>query len=1167
VFNGLNARGVLVLDANSAALDADYAGANALIAAIAAAPKAVIYLRPGVYNWSDASVLSSVTLVGGGSPTTNVGTTQVEIRNTAGNMRFASGTIVRNVLLTASGTVQLTGTTGGCLFENVHFKLTGNSLLVQNTQNVFRQCGTHISSSVATFLRDSGGFNSYDSLRVEQLEVLNIGKCTFTNLQVGSTVAPSAPASPLVNITAEDNVINQLSISHSGAALTSNALRIISFNNVFEKVRIRNVSTDVEVVLIGSGAANNTINNLVVLGCSGCGSQTSSGLVRLLCNDTVISNLRVGNATVAGTNNVAVLFSDGHNTINNFTAFSVSAASILRYIGVGNKVLGASISTGAAGAIVDFTTAARASAFRNARIGSFAADLDTAVFQVQGSHNIIEGVELPSITALAVPIIHFNGANGCKAMGLRVTGLAVTAGLGFNFVRFTSSANCTSGDIDVTTSPNLGTTSGLLLFQGSSGCVVDGLSLYNVATTTAINSPILRADTGTSRRCVVRNVTSSLTSYSAAGLVLFDIDAAYWDGLRLEHIQVSEGVALANHLKFRTTLSTPLRSTNLPIRVVDCTFANSSTTAGDVVLVDNNFGTRAILEGCTISGAGPVALRVQNSCGVEFVDCMISGAGPNTTTCHAVAAGARFTGCTIQGPGGGTGNGAQLFCGYGFAGSTRFPASPLVIEDCNMELGSRNVASTGVSRPQVFFGGTGNSSSGGHGATIVRGLTIAKGPSVTLQDMPAWHNHSTLAIDIINQALNLQSYFENITVDLGGTPFNGSATGATALTPINDGFYSGTGCVVEIKGPQSDSFTTSQSTVIKGLSLLRLPRQGFAAPPAVGTGERSALLASGVTLENLTVDALSGSSANNSVWGMSAVALSNCILNGADIYPSASLPLSSASKGGFGVVLLGTNTTHMRNVRMRNFYVSDSEQNFCVICADGSSLTQSYIEMREGSHVPTECAVIHADKSIVAENHVLVSHACGNYQNQRRFIMCGTECKVLNNRFENSKVPSGTDYPNRGGAAKVVLDGDNNLVRGNTLLYHFASDTDVCQAIQVSGGSRNKIVDNQLTNGADGTIRNGGTVAIVITSSDNPLYTYISGNHLVAMHSTGTAAQINTVNGSSSIIIGNFLDNQHGSLSGAITSKAGDKPVGTLGTSSPTTSTVVTHIKQFNFET
>ena len=1108
VFAGLNSRALLVLDANSLALNADYAGPNALIDAFAAAPGAAYYLRPGQYNWGDAAILSNVMIFGAGSPTTNAGTTQVEIRNTAGNIRFANGSTLKNVLVTVSGVVQLPAGTGGCLFENVHFKVTGNSVQVQSSNNLLRQCSTHTSSTAATFVRDSGGANSYDTLRVEQLEVTTVGGCSFSNVKVGSAIAPSAPGTPLVNLTAGHNVFNQLTIAHAGGSMTANSLAVLSTGNVLNRVRIDNTSTSVETVLFATGT-NTVVNNLLVLGCTGCSGQTSSGLVRFSTTDTVVSNLRIVTCTAAGSNNAAVAFSDSYNTIENLTATGITAAAVLRYSGTGNKVIGANIATTAGGgtAIVDFSGTAYASSFRAGRVGGFAVTVTAAVFRIGGDNNSVEGVELDSLTTLSVPLLHFLG-RGSKASGLKCSGLSVTAGAGFSVVRFTSATACAVAGLSVWTSPNFGTTSGLLLFQASTRCVVDGFILNGVGSGgTFINSPLLTANTGVNRRCVVRDV-AAVDSIFATGLVLLDVDSAFWEGLLLERVECVDFIGTGSVLRLRSTL--PASRQFLPVRIVDSVFDSGSGTAGAAVQV-TGFGARALFQGCTIAGNGTHAVQIDTSWGIEFSECVLNGRGVATVVCSSIASGVKFSRTSFIGPNGTPGNGTQVFCGYGAVGSSTIPASPLVLEDCTMELGSRNIVSGSLTRPLVFFGGSGTTVATSHGATVVRGLRIVKEPTATISQ---WHAHSTLAIDVLEQSTSVQSYFENIVVDLGNAVFTTDGANGNSTQPLGP-FFASIGSVVEIRGPSEavhGSDTRTKSTVVKGLSLLNFPRQG-----STSTGSRCALAASGVTFENLSVDGAVGAALGT--WGIGVVFLASCKLSDADFYATTGLYVGST---GSVLVLLDS---HADNVRMRNFLITASGQQYCVNCVDGSSLSRSTIQMAFGAHIPTAGAVIIADEDcVVAENQITIDHQATSSTDHRRGISVGDGCRVVNNVLVNTANPSSASYPTRGGGCGLLVTGDFNVVSGNEVRYSWASDTSRVWGIEVRGSS-NKIVENVVRNQCGTTFASGGTAYVGIVSGTTRLYNYFAANHLVTAHTSDAGAVIHTTDGGKSIIIGNFIDN------------------------------------------
>jgi len=922
-----------------------------------------------------------------------------------------------------------------------------------------------------------------------------------------------------------------VSISHSGAAITSNALAIdAGINNSFRGVVIPSLNTSAEAVKILTGGSNNRIDGLRIT------STTCTHVVSLLSGShNSVTNVTVGSTTVTGGSNVINIQSQNHvvDSVNIFTTTGVGKIVSI----AGSDCVVSNITATAVAPTISFLTFESGS-FDN-RVERWTQTItpyvgSNALFHIQGTGNNLQQVELDTVTTMAQAMILFNGATNGIARVFTLANCGVTAGAGFQLCLFgSSSVGCKAGDISVATTTTMATTSGLINFSGVTNCEFDGLRLNNVATSGAINSPIMQGSTSTNTKCVFRNVQSSNTSY-ASGTILMDIDQTLWSGLLIERVQLQESYTNGVTLKIRNA-STSLSFSD-PIRVRDCLLGNTSTSSNHGVWV-TNFGCRVIFEGCTFNHSGfstpgtSAVVRVDSSWNVEFCDCLLVANGASTITASILSAGVQFNNCTFSGPGGGT-SGTQLFQGYGFPGDSVFPVSPLVIRDCTFLPGTRNNDPTNITNPMIFIGGAGTTIASNHGPTIIDGLTMRKPPSIT-----NWHRSPLLSIDAARQDPGVQSSFKNILIDLEGASFTGGSSG-TVVDPVVT--LNGSAVVVEIAG-QDFGGAPLQKTTLQGLKLLGLPRDG-------GGGYRAAFLGSGLNMRDCVFDGFANPSAGTA-WGSAVVGLSRCDVSNILMFPTASIPVGTGSLAC--IVFFAEDFCNIDGLVMENFDVHPAEQLVCVSLL-GSTMRNSRIFMQAGSHIPIGLPMIAVgtdtagNPSQLIGNRVTYEHYATSSSDVRLVCTVSDHGIVKDNYFANLAVASAAGYSSspgssNGGGCQIFADAEGVIIADNTLLYTWATGTDTVPAI-VSNGTRGLIKGNYINNQADNSFNFGGSTGIYVTGG---LYTTVSENTIQAYNSSTFHIRIDTTlnvgSAGTSMVIGNTIDNRSGN-NGEVYTGPNDKP-------------------------
>lgn len=1136
-YDGLNARAVYVLDANPASTDADYSGPSALSLALAVVPagdRGVFFLRAGVYTFSTS--LSNIELIG-------ASLNSVEIQST-GALTIGKGAVLRNLYLTVNGNLNVSGSSGLGFntFDNVAVNVTGdvNVSSTNNTFNKFVSAATHTLSAADLYINDTGGLNTYNNIVANQIFV-NSDRNHFNSVTMGTiglfSLPPKVGGQPQFQIFGTGNHVNGLLIDYNGA-VTAAPLEVDGSGSCITNVIIDVTNTTQGVFVVGS---NNTLNAVTIQNTS-C---SSNGFMINLGVRNVVEGLFFNACQIAASFASCSISSD-NNTITGMqvSSFVGSVDALLNVSGDYNVVTGLKTLSGVASGGSFVKLSGRGNKLSGFNPVSVTHSVGVISFlNIAGTANRVDSTFFENVGTVRVPCVFFNGAVDCEVDKTTISGLSAFTGAGFQLVNMTNSRRCVASDIDIATSANLGTTSGLLFMSGCSNCTIDGVYINNSGTTTAINSPILTASTTLNDGCVVRNVVSSLSSY-APGTLLFSIDQSYWTGLTVENCNIQEQISGSSVVKFFNSGSAA-QSTGVPIVFRDCVFANSNASGGKTVFADT-FGAKVIFERCSIS-AGGAAVHAVYTISVwdfTFLDCNITAVGPTTLAASATYSGTTFERCTFRGPGGGN-SGTQLFNGFGYSETIIFPNAPLVIKNCMMIVGQRNVATATSTTPIVFFGGEGSTPLGALGPVVVDGLVITANAALS----PGWHPGPTLAIIVDeNIVSNSQTSYANITIDLLRSGWNVAGTNCS-IFPSD---FNTNGAVVEIKGgnPTTTNFVFVKP-MIKNLAIRGVNRDG--------QGPRHIIKASGCAISGLSIDGLSFGTETS-------YAAETVLLKHVDLRESQLFTNSSVLIGAFAHVRADTCT--IEKVMVNNLtanVVPDSSYIFdlttsvlrdCRILANAARLdfvikvpnSTCYIEnnrIQLSGGVALTGSVI----NVAAGNNVISGNFISSSATSVGIDVTGSGNVVKDNRFLYA-ISTST-------VAGIRSSGDYNRILSNHLEKSTALSTGLLQ-IHLNGGNYCQVSDNVITTEfstvatqlsainsscymakiTDNTVRNSHTNSgsIGITSTGD--YTNVSGNRVWCNHSSFANASFINATGNNQTIVANHVENNNGGNSGVIATGA-----------------------------
>lgn len=840
VYEGVNARADWVLDADPAN-DADFTGPNALInavAAIVAGTRARLYLRPGTYNWNDAVVFSSTTIIAAVSHTVSA-TNRTIIQNLAGDIRFGSFCIVENVTLEASGELRVVGVFGIGInsFTNIELDITGDIDIV-SMGNTFQRVFGLDGAAVSGYINDVAGFTTYIDVLLSQLNLAGLLACTLTNVGVGGFNAPKYPSQPVLAVSSSGNRFTGLLIDGSSASFTGTGLSVSGDDNHFTSVQIDSlIPTVAGSHTVNITGTHNKIDGLKFssINLSGAGATSllsvsgefnhvnriestatiggTSPLLDVSGDESTFNTVEIVNGSVSShVVNLTSSFNKGGNFLIDGVTVT-GAFSALRLTEDGNRIEGVLLRnlSGFTEPLLlvdgDLALDPKNNTLTNLTIDTISGQADKFVW-IAGIANKLQGYKLTNITTstsaapalvlsgsahtvhnmymadstFAAPVIEFLNADESTVEGVRIEDLDVSTT--FRIVHFTASSTCTVRSGRLESCEVFGATGALINFSTSDDCIVDDFLVNASGGTTPLAASVVEW-TGSCSDTILRNLSiASIVNTEVEPLI--DIDTTLAQGVLIENLSINSNAI--SHIRITGAALNEERT----IRINGATLENNEITNASHNINISACGMPVLLDGVWSKSrdTDAYALSAVGSLHVSATDCVFLG--ERGASVSATNSGAKLTRCKFVGGDESAGSGVQLFRGYGHNGTT-YPITPMVLRDCYMEYSAANcnaASGTGTGEPVIFFGGSGGTIAVTHGPIRVDGLEITPGSTVTNQ-----HRDSLVLVDTNNTVQTaMPSSYRNITIDLKEITW--SATGAgrgtfvasdAAAFGVNDG--------------------------------------------------------------------------------------------------------------------------------------------------------------------------------------------------------------------------------------------------------------------------------------------------------------------------------------------------------------------------------------------
>ena len=1180
-FEGINARPIWVLDSNPAN-KADFVGAAAFSNAVAAigTHRPILFLRAGTYTWNDPSptALDHVTVIGVDQNTVTI--------NSSGALRFGDHTDITNATLSGTSVnfvsdlahlehVQLSFTSG------LTFTGTGNTLIdvaldanssamVMGDGNLLT--GVSFLTTISTLGVGGGNLVKASQFDVDNAFTISGDSNTFeeTSFLGGASSSVVGQSNAFLNCALQcpgDLIIGGLYNRYGTCDLKTTSSGNIVIQDLggadgahfFDKLGL-DPSGEVRVSTSGctflradfSPTASGSLyirdigtnNTYVNVRCSQMSCEGSNGS---LSGIEFLSGLKVpGNPTLAvdGDNysvdgvqfspfssiSQAQLSVNGNkNTIKRVDLNSSKSTTqdLLEVFGDGCSVEGVSITSGAQAHVTHAFVRVSGIGSTVDTVHISGTSFNTGLLSANGIRNTIRNVTLTSLTNLSRPMIDLGGT-GCVVEQVYGTGLGLSVGGTFQLVKLASGLNCTARDIEVTASPNFGTTSDLIQVNGCTGCVVSSVYLDGLGATDNVGSAVFRAVTAMSFNTIVRNVVvrnsvfaSSNGGYIVGLIPMFEINFQFLTDTTIESCDVDATVTYNGSggdsiLVYNGSSSTAIQNY---LRIKGCNLI----TTGRFNFFLSAWSGHLHAENCYFKST--VNLSLSENSGSEspvFIDCVFESSGNSGTA--GVVAGV-FTNCTFIGTD--TGSANQLF--YGFGPSSSTGERRLVLQDCTMMVGLGNVKTNAISTmPIVILGGNGNAAGSNHGGMRVDGLLIRVKPNSLIVN---WHTGPTLAIDTANQAAGQHSSFSNITIDLSTFTdwiFGGASSSVFNNIDTNVG-------VLEIQGPATGTpvgGASAERCHFRNISIVNISRTGF--------GSRHIVKAQGAIIDGLIVDTTQ--STGGSSFSTDIITIANTELTRLDMYPTHSLPTST---GGTAMVKIDKGSV-LDRAYIRNLRSGTIESGY-IVNVDSSTMSNCVIEAQSGSGWQLEAIVVSSTTkpSTVIRNRVTqATQASSAGATPPEALRCfGDACKILFNEFYNIAVPTSGSAPNAGGGISFAVQGNNNLIEGNTLRINWYTDNNSTTFFTATGGAAfTDFVNNTMINDADPVATGFGTAGGSMIATFLNTYGSIVNNTLVGRN-TANRISINAASGGTRRILSNHVENKDtGAGTGTILTAGGDIP-------------------------
>jgi len=350
-YDGLNARAYWVLDANSANLDADFSGPQALdnaVAAFATSPrKPALYLRAGVYSWANqpSTVLDRVRILGAGAGLPAPTNTPVVQINAVSNMLIGYGTVIEGVTVFA-GTINLAGgwatlrrvslnasaafnnSSANNVLESVFVNVTASQTLTLSGANFSCLGETTLTCAGASTIVQSGNRGSFIGgkwsaatisvtgtnntfVGVELAGTLNQGTNNFY-LTPTSTTTGNVTVSGALQVNGNTGIQDNLTVGSDGTGT------LVVNGPIFASGASGNISADGNLTVGNDGSGNLQVNGTisstgdVTVGSDGSGNLIVNGTISTFVNPlTVNSSLNVRDDVTVGSDGTGNLQVNG----------------------------------------------------------------------------------------------------------------------------------------------------------------------------------------------------------------------------------------------------------------------------------------------------------------------------------------------------------------------------------------------------------------------------------------------------------------------------------------------------------------------------------------------------------------------------------------------------------------------------------------------------------------------------------------------------------------------------------------------------------------------------------------------------------------------------------------------------------------------------------------
>jgi hypothetical protein len=1103
LFDAANSRPTWVLDANPAA-KADFVGPSALINALAAITSTeapYIFLRPGDYDWTDATIISAVTIIGGG----NIFGNPARIKNLAGDLRVGVATHFQNVSIQLSGKLKTIGFLGFGFntFRDCQFDTFGD-IEISTSFNYLE----NINGTSSTYITVSSVANTFKAVESFQLRV-QIGSdfSVFDGMGFGSA---KYPVNPQVSIESDHCTFSNLSLNDT--TTTSTQLLISGSHNVISNVFVNGSSLTTGHVIDITGGQN----KLSQIEVSGVGPSATSDALRVTGDGNEIDTLSLLSLSGYSAPLISLTSTSANNNLRNCKLDTISgqSGSFIKDAGTENEI---------ADLILSNVTTPGSNAH---------------AVELTGTRSKVTRASFDTLPLFNGILLYFNAAIGSVAEDILVNAVTLPA-VNFSFLKMTGTA-CEVHRYQVNTIANYAspTSSMFLVDPVSSHCVLSNVVIDAVGSGSSITVPMLDiAGTAGTYAQFVRVTDFKVNGcFHTIATPLFRVNAT--NGARnitLEGFEVVSSIVVGNSLLITGSTSEPFNT--ILVRDSNFTGAGSQGAATPNVYV-NACGSNVVFERLYCDASGPTnsyALKVLSSRNFTAKNCYFSGSKGQAA--ESLNSGAIFEDCEFAGGTGAAGSGIQLFRGYGHDGSS-YPIAPLSLRNCKMYYSSSNCSPTSVAAPSpvIFFGGIDGVVTANHGPFDVDGLDISPDSSVTAQ-----HRDSLIVAETTSCIHDRDSFIRNVVVDLKEIPWAQSGAARAVLTWVDT-----TASVFEMQG-SGDRFDavagSSQTPSVKNLRVINLKEQSTAF-----VDQRIIVRGLGVIFDGVVIDGPTSGAHGTKWFSNSLVYLDQGVMTNLEMFPTSWLRIDTSGLVA-PIVLLGLGAV------LRDFVINIPSGSTLLTTPSIINSVSLYsiiedgfitIDLAAGSHITGAAAAVVIFDTLSAACH-MQGVTITSFQDADGVLMAGLNSTVEDNNFAITRTGTGpslvraTGVGNRiihntgfnfaasGGLGDgFVAPGNATLIDGNSL--YFTRDTFSPNCI-LSVGFYGRFTNNFFFN-------QGGTNAGcgIFTSGQG---NNIMGNQLLGAGAGAGVVFIDTSTGGTSNITNNVVS-EVGAGTGAITTAGSD---------------------------